>query len=774
MPAAVATLIGFFAGKAFRKKQPPVPCVTPPYSFTVTVPSSIVDLIPPDAIDALKSLDPRTLLLVAIALFLFYLLYHPSVPKVKVELEEDEAADVLPPATTTNLPPSKELLPCVDPATGRHLGTARALSEEEVIECVARAKIAQKAWAKTSFAQRRRALRILSRCTLEHAEDICRVSARDSGKTTTDAAFGEVLVTLEKLSWLCAEGEAALRPEKRSAGRMLFYKTARVEWHPRGVVGAIVPWNYPFHNVLNPISAAIFSGNAIIVKVSEHAAWSARFYGRMISACLDAAGAPSDLVQLICGYGAAGAALTREVSLMTFVGSTKVGKMVMAEASKTLTPVILELGGKDPFVLLKGSNIEAVVHSAARGGWGASGQNCIGAERFFVHTSLVDAFVKRLKEIASDMRQGPPLNDNGNTGIDIGALCLPGEAQRIKGLVDDATAHGAWVVTGGSPYNPPGAAGEGGQFFPPTLILVPDPTGRPEVANMRLLQEEVFGPLITVIPFTSEEQLIKLVNGCPFALGSSVFGPSDSEVVRIGRQLDAGMLSCNDFATCYMCQSLPMGGLKDSGFGKFAGIEGLRGLCVAKAVVEDIVPFVRTTLPPPLRYPLSNAALPFVMGLMRFFYGHSLLSKVTGVLALITASIAPNAAPTKKAALPVLPSVLHTFLASRVAGDADASAACCTDDLVFETSNEVIEGLETMRTNVFTNAAPTPAKVLSPMQLDGKGGGGAGVEVYAREFEVKKRSDGGKYIRVRLRQELHLRQSDEPKICRIVMTLIRN
>ena len=216
-----------------------------------------------------------------------------------------------------------------------------------------------------------------------------------------------------------------------------------------------------------------------------------------------------------------------------------------------------------------------------------------------------------------------------------------------------------------------------------------------------------------------------------------------------------------------------MGGLKDSGFGKFAGIEGLRGLCVAKAVVEDIVPFVRTTLPPPLRYPLSNAALPFVMGLMRFFYGHSLLSKVTGVLALITASIAPNAAPTKKAALPVLPSVLSTFLASRVAGDAGASAACCTDDLVFETSNEVIEGLETMRTNVFTNAAPTPAKVLSPMQLDGKGGG-AGVEVYAREFEVKKRSDGGKYIRVRLRQELHLRQSDEPKICRIVMTLIRN
>ena len=138
----------------------------------------------------------------------------------------------------------------------------------------------------------------------------------------------QVLVTLEKLHWLISEGEAALRPEKRSAGRVCFYKAASVEWHPRGVLGAIVPWNYPFHNILNPVSAAVFSGNAIIVKVSEHSLWSSRFYGRLISACLSAAGAPADLVQLVSGDGSAGAALTREADLMTFVGSTRVGKMV--------------------------------------------------------------------------------------------------------------------------------------------------------------------------------------------------------------------------------------------------------------------------------------------------------------------------------------------------------------------------------------------------------------------------------------------------------------
>ena len=127
---------------------------------------------------------------------------------------------------------------------------------------------------------------------------------------------------------------------------------------------------------------------------------------------------------------------------------------------------------------------------------------------------------------------------------------------------------------------------------------------------MRLLQQEVFGPLITIVPYSTEGELLSLVNGCAFALGSSVFGPSDAEVRRVGKQISAGMLACNDFATCYMCQSLPMGGLKDSGFGKFAGVEGLRGLCLTKAVVEDIVPFIRTDLPPPLRYPLSGAAFP--------------------------------------------------------------------------------------------------------------------------------------------------------------------
>ena len=227
-------------------------------TVTVTLPAWLAPLY-----TAAVGVEAQTLWTIAGAiafLALVRLLWHSSVPDVKVPLEPDELPNA-PPAPTEKLEPGR--LACHDPATGDYLGSVPCESSAAVEARVQRARAAQAEWASTSFATRRRLLKIISKCVLDHASDICRISARDSGKTTTDAAFGEVLVTLEKLCWLCAEGEAALKPEWRSPGRMLFYKVARVEWHPRGVLGAIVPWNYPFHNILNPVSAAVFSGNAI-------------------------------------------------------------------------------------------------------------------------------------------------------------------------------------------------------------------------------------------------------------------------------------------------------------------------------------------------------------------------------------------------------------------------------------------------------------------------------------------------------------------------------
>ena len=190
------------------------------------------------AVLAVGSLGAVAGALVLFAIMLIRALWHPSVPRVTVYTEGDEGKDVLPGKGEEAPTPSPDRVQCFDPSTGRFLGTERVSGAAEVKDCVKRAREAQRTWAKSSFAQRRKLLRILSRCTLDHAEEICRISARDSGKTTTDAAFGEVLVTLEKLSWLVDEGEKWLKPERRSSGRMLFYKRARLEWHPRGVLGA--------------------------------------------------------------------------------------------------------------------------------------------------------------------------------------------------------------------------------------------------------------------------------------------------------------------------------------------------------------------------------------------------------------------------------------------------------------------------------------------------------------------------------------------------------
>lgn len=230
------------------RAPPPPPRNLGEYTITIVLPEWLSQLIDGASI---------TPLILGIALlFTFWLLWHPSTPRVRVPVVDNEVGDVLN-GPEPSIQDGPTFVPCFDPSTGRLLGSVPAASAADVSAAVAKARKAQKVWAQSSFSQRRRLMRILSRCTLDHADDICRISARDSGKTTTDAAFGEVLVTLEKLSWLCSEGEQCLRPEKRSAGRMLFYKKARVEWHPRGVVGAIVPWNYPFHNILNPVLQAM-------------------------------------------------------------------------------------------------------------------------------------------------------------------------------------------------------------------------------------------------------------------------------------------------------------------------------------------------------------------------------------------------------------------------------------------------------------------------------------------------------------------------------------
>jgi acyl-CoA reductase-like NAD-dependent aldehyde dehydrogenase len=242
-------------------------------------------------------------LLPVIVLFSLRALIPEPVPRLAVTLTEQERRGATGDKWKRGNAASAKWIPCYDPGSLDILGPdLPAMDEKQVRAAIARAAAAQKVWAKSTFRTRRLFLKVLRRFILENQDDICAVSARDSGKPLVDAAFGEVLVTLEKIRWLLREGERWLAPERRSSGAMMFYKSARVEFHPVGVMGAIVPWNYPFHNVFNPLLANLFAGNALVVKVSEHATWSSQYYGRIIDAALEAVGAPAGLVQIITGF----------------------------------------------------------------------------------------------------------------------------------------------------------------------------------------------------------------------------------------------------------------------------------------------------------------------------------------------------------------------------------------------------------------------------------------------------------------------------------------
>lgn len=512
-------------------------------------------------------------------------------------------------------------VPCYDPSTMRSLGSMPVYSATDVSNAIERAEIAQKQWSSSSFKQRRLLLRILQRWVLNNAHAICNVSSIDSGKAVVDSAFGEVMVTLEKLQWLIDCGEKYLKPERRQPGRMMFYKSAWVEYVPVGVAAAIVPWNYPFHNVFNPLLANVFAGNAIVIKVSEWASWSVQYYLEAIRKALSLAGAPEELVQIITGYGETGSALVThpKVGKVTFVGSTNVGKQIMRSAATNLKPVVLELGGKDPVIVCDDADLGQVVPTALRAAYQCNGQNCAGGERFIVHEGVYDTFVQRVAQQAAQCRQGPSLDP----ATDVGSMRMSSAPSHIDELIQDAKAKGANVLVGGHiPNNQPG------QYYAPTVLEGVD-------GSMRIAKEEVFGPVIAIFKASSDDEAVEIANDCPFGLGANAFSKHKRRARNILQQVQSGMAAVNDFATTYMAQSLPFGGVKDSGFDRFAGPEGLRGCCYVKAYVEDGIPLARTDIPPPLQYPLRPYAFTFIDGLMSLIYGVRVGEKLSGVRKLL-------------------------------------------------------------------------------------------------------------------------------------------
>ena len=529
-------------------------------------------------------------------------------------------------------------IPCFEPATGRSLGEVAAHTPEDVRRMVAKARRAQEGFAHTSFETRRSVLKHILQHVLDHADELVELVVRDAGKTHENAMMGEIWPVAEKLRWTIGNGEKHLRPERVSSG-LFVHKKATIEYVPRGVIGVICPWNYPLQNILGPVIPALMSGNASVVKVSEHVAWSAPRFQRIFDEALDAHGLSRDLVQIVQGFGDVGAALVSSgVDLVVFTGSMGNGKKVLAESAKTLVPVILELGGKDALVVCDDAELEAAAHAALNGAFIAAGQNCLAAERILVMDGIYDRFVQRVTELARGLRQDVPTNRPGQ--VDVGALVTPQQLEIVEHLVSDAIAKGARALVGGKRANKPGgstvrspdgdthvAAGgstcgrlQNGNYFEPTVLVDVKP-------EMAVAQEEAFGPVLSILRVKDDADAVRVANSTAYGLGCTVFSKDAARAKRIADRIQSGSASINDFGFTYMAQDLPFGGVGGSGFGRLNGREGLRACCHAKAVLED-----RVALHAPAKvYPVKPHDAELFRGVLRTLYGTGISERVQGL-----------------------------------------------------------------------------------------------------------------------------------------------
>ena len=463
----------------------------------------------------------------------------------------------------------------VNPATGEVLREFDCIGEEEVRAAVARARSAQPAWEEVGIARRVEILRRFQTLLHERKADVARLITREAGKPYVEALLTEVLVVLDAAQFAIAQAPRLLRDQRIGhANLVMKAKRGWVEREPYGVIGIISPWNYPFATPGTEAVAALAAGNAVVVKPSEFTSLCAL----ELQDLLTAAGLPANLLQVVPGAGATGAALVNsKVDKLIFTGSVASGKKVAQAAAARLLPVVLELGGKDPMLVLDDADVEVASSAAVWGAFVNTGQACLSVERCYVHQSLYERFLSAVVAKAGKLRVGNGLEPE----TELGPMIHQRQLQIVEEHVEDARAHGARVLAGGIRLPQLGP-----NFYAPTVIA--DVTH-----EMRLMREETFGPVLPVMPFDSDEEAIRLANDSEFGLAATIWTRNRSRGEAIASRLQAGTVMVNDVISCYGISEAPHGGVKASGLGRTHGRFGLEELVRVKYVDSDLLPRMR-------------------------------------------------------------------------------------------------------------------------------------------------------------------------------------
>ena len=489
---------------------------------------------------------------------------------------------------TPGLPVVEEgFLISTSPATGAEAGRVPVSDDQGVQAAVDRARAAGAWWGGLNFDGRKvRLLRWRARLA-ERIEELAALTHAETGKPLADAIV-EATAAIEHIDWAARNARRVLGPRRMRTRLLVAEHTGHLEYQPYGVVGVIGPWNYPILTPLGPISGALAAGNAVVLKPSEYTPavgqWLADSFAEVVP--------EHPVFQTVHGLGDVGAALCRSgVGKISFTGSTATARKVMVTCAETLTPVVLEAGGKDALIVDADADVDAAAEAAVWGSMTNAGQTCIGIERVYAVAPVYDAFVAAVVAKAGKLRLGE----------EIGPITMPGQVDVIRRHIDDALAAGGRAVLGGAGgVQPPNVA-------PTVLVDVPE--------DSAAIREETFGPTVTITKVADAEEAVTRANALPYGLGGAVFGKANA--IRIARRMRTGMVAVNSTLSFVGMATLPFGGVGDSGFGRIHGEDGLREFGRAKSITVRRAP----SLLPAMTFERTPAQVARIVKAVKLLYG---------------------------------------------------------------------------------------------------------------------------------------------------------
>jgi acyl-CoA reductase-like NAD-dependent aldehyde dehydrogenase len=467
--------------------------------------------------------------------------------------------------TATVAPPAQKI-DVENPATGQIVASVDVVGPDQIGELVERARAAQPGWEALGFEARAQVLKRCQKWVIDNSDRIIETIVSETGKAWEDAQVAEIGYAAPAFGFWAKNAEKYLADERvKTASPFVKGRKLILRHVPVGVVGVIGPWNYPLTNSFGDCIPALAAGNSVILKPSEVTPLTALLMGECVREC----GLPDGVYQVAPGFGETGAAMIDAVDFLMFTGSTATGKKVLERAARTLTPVALELGGKDPMLVCADADLERAANAAVHYSMQNAGQTCISTERVYVEAPVYDEFVSLVTKKVGELRQGAP---RGPGSVDLGAVIHPPQSDIVEAHVRDAVDKGARVVAGGK------RSDDGGHFYEPTLLLDVDHT-------MTAMTEETFGPTLPIMKVADAEEGVRLSNDSPYGLQASVWTKDAAKGERLARRIEAGAVTVNDAQINYVALELPMGGWKSSGMGSRHGADGIRKYTKKQAIV---------------------------------------------------------------------------------------------------------------------------------------------------------------------------------------------